>query len=57
LFAEQPILDTIVEKTLCSDLQQTVEEISKSDSEEPMQKEHNTGNIFMKDNSVNYQFK
>lgn len=53
LFAELPTLDTIVEKTLSSDLQQNVE-VSKSDSEEPAQKEHNnTGNIFVKNYIVN----
>ncbi|XP_011685743.1 PREDICTED: activating transcription factor 7-interacting protein 1 isoform X2 [Wasmannia auropunctata] len=44
--AEQPILetilDTVVEKTLCSDVQ-TVEEVPKPNSEEPAHsKEHNT---------------
>ncbi|XP_077272399.1 fibronectin-III type domain-containing protein windei isoform X2 [Temnothorax americanus] len=40
--AEQPILDKIAEKTLCSDLRETVKEVSKSDSEESAQNEHDT---------------
>lgn len=44
LFTEPPLLD-IAEKTLCSDPQETVEEISKSDSEKLARKEHNTGKI------------
>ncbi|XP_024868854.1 activating transcription factor 7-interacting protein 1-like isoform X3 [Temnothorax curvispinosus] len=40
--AEQPILNKIAEKTLYSDLQETVKEVSKSDSEESSQNEHDT---------------
>ncbi|XP_071632590.1 uncharacterized protein Wde isoform X2 [Temnothorax longispinosus] len=40
--AEQPILNKIAEKTLYSDLQETVKEVSKSDSEESAQNEHDT---------------
>ncbi|XP_018371814.1 PREDICTED: putative uncharacterized protein DDB_G0282133 isoform X1 [Trachymyrmex cornetzi] len=39
---EQPILDTIVEETLSSDLQQTVEKVSKPDIEKSTQEIYNT---------------
>ncbi|XP_011860511.1 PREDICTED: activating transcription factor 7-interacting protein 1 isoform X2 [Vollenhovia emeryi] len=39
---ERPMLDPIAGKTLCSDLQKTVEDNPKSDSEESAQKEHDT---------------
>ncbi|KYM78946.1 Activating transcription factor 7-interacting protein 1 [Atta colombica] len=39
---EQPILDTIVEETLSSDLQQIVEKVSKPDIEKSMQEIYNT---------------
>lgn len=54
MFAEQPILDTVAEE-MCSD-QETVEEVSKSDSEEPAQKEYTTGKVFINNNIVdNYR--
>ncbi|XP_011061717.1 PREDICTED: activating transcription factor 7-interacting protein 1 isoform X2 [Acromyrmex echinatior] len=42
---EQPILDTIVEETLSSDLQQTVEKVSKPDIEKSTQEIYNTVKI------------
>ncbi|KAG5332122.1 MCAF1 protein, partial [Acromyrmex heyeri] len=39
---EQPILDTIIEETLSSDLQQTVEKVSKPDIEKSTQEIYNT---------------
>lgn len=48
LFAEQAIINRVARET-CSDLQETVEEVTKADSEEPAQNEHNTGKAFMND--------
>jgi len=45
VISEQPILDTIVEETLSSDLQQIVEKVSKPDIEKSMQEIYNTGNV------------
>lgn len=57
LFAEQSISDIVTEE-MCSDLQESVKKVSKSDSEEPTQKEHNTGKVFINDNIVdNYEIK
>lgn len=53
LISEQPISDTIIEETLSSDLQQTVEKVSKPDIEKSTQEIHNTGNTFMKSHIVN----